>query len=77
MINMIDQGRKIVEPVIVYCGAGLHYMLQLASLQETEVAINILVGVLVAIYTLTKIVDWIWSKRKARRQKRPPGKKRK
>lgn len=69
MIEMWNQGEKILEMIRVYGGAGIYYVLQTTSLEQYEIAVNILVGLLVALYTLTKIVDWGWKKEKARRER--------
>lgn len=61
--------RQIVEPAIVYVGAAFHYLLQLSNISQIEVHVNIAVGVLVAIYTLTKIIDWARSLRPVKKEK--------
>lgn len=65
MIQMIDGSRKILEPVIVYLGAMFHYVLQISNLAQFEGAVNVIVGLLVALYTFTKILDWGLLKRKS------------
>lgn len=58
MIGAIDQGREALHSLFIYLGTIFHFLFQQAALEATEVAINIIVGVLVAGFTLTKIIDW-------------------
>lgn len=66
---MIEHARKLIEPVMIYSGATLHYLMQLTEMERYEVAVNILVGLLVAVYTLQKIVSWFWKHAEERRER--------
>lgn len=68
---MIQEGSKIVQYLIVYVGSLVHYAFQFATLEAIEIFINIVLGVFVAVYTFTQIVDWVQKQvknHKARRE---------
>lgn len=62
MIHMIEPAKKITEMSFVYLGTLFHFVGQLSGIEKLDTAISIAVGVLVCIYTITRIYDW-WKKR--------------